>query len=126
MIRRLLSIVLAIAFVSAAGLTAATAAETRPLVLHVKTSLSVDDAQTCVVPNIAWAALSEGRAVTVVFDGSAVTSITNGLGWRGWVGISSTAMNRGGLPEPSGSASGGERGGQDVETSVGAGAGKKK
>src|SRR3546814_10066825 len=73
MIRRLLSIVLAIAFVSAAGLTAATAAETRPLVLHVKTSLSVDDAQICVVPNIAWAALSEGRAVPVVFDGSAVT-----------------------------------------------------
>lgn len=35
----------------------------------------------------------------MVFDGSAVTSITKGYGWRGWVGISSTAMDRAGLPE---------------------------
>jgi len=99
MIRRFLSAALAIALVSATGLMEATAAETRPLVLHVKTALSVDDAQICVVPNVAWAALSEGRPVTVVFDGSAVTSIANGMGWRGWVGITSTAMDRAGLPE---------------------------
>lgn len=99
MIRRLFIVALAMIFASAAGLTAVTAAETRPLVLHVKTALSVDDAQICVVPNVAWAALSEGRPVTMVFDGSAVTSIAKGYGWRGWVGITSTAMDRAGLPE---------------------------
>lgn len=77
----------------------ATSAEGRPLVLHVKTALSVDDAQICVVPNVAWAALSEGRPVTIVFDGSAVTSIARGYGWRGWIGIDSTAMERAALPE---------------------------
>ncbi len=83
------------------AIQAATAAEEngRPLVLHVKTALSVDDAQICVVPNVAWAALSEGRPVTIVFDGSAVTSITKGYGWRGWIGIDSTAMDRAALPE---------------------------
>lgn len=99
MIRRFLIAALAIALMNAAGLTAATAAEARPLVLHVKTALSVDDAQICVVPNLAWAALSQGRPVTIVFDGSAVTSISKGFGWRGWVGITSTAMDRAGLPE---------------------------
>lgn len=77
----------------------AMAAEGRPLVLHVKTALSVDDAQICVVPNVAWAALSEGRPVTIVFDGSAVTSIAKGFGWRGWIGLDSTAMDRAALPE---------------------------
>lgn len=77
----------------------ATSAEGRPLVLHVKTALSVDDAQICVVPNVAWAALSGGRPVTIVFDGSAVTSIARGYGWRGWIGIDSTAMERAALPE---------------------------
>jgi hypothetical protein len=71
----------------------------RPLVLHVKTALSVDDAQICVVPNVAWAALAGGRAVTIVFDGSAVTSVARRYGWRGWLGIDSTAMDRAALPE---------------------------
>lgn len=71
----------------------------RPLLLHVKTSLAIDDAQICVFPNLAWAALAEGRPVTVIFDGSAVTSITRGYGWRGWFGMQSTAMERAGLPE---------------------------
>jgi hypothetical protein len=82
-----------------APLQHAVAGEGRPLVLHVKTALSVDDAQICVVPNVAWAALSEGRPVTVVFDGSAVTSIAKGYGWRGWLGVDSTAMDRAELPE---------------------------
>ena len=59
----------------------------------------MDDAQICVVPNVAWAALAEGRPVTIVFDGSAVTSVARGYGWRGWLGIHSTAMERAGLPE---------------------------
>lgn len=44
MIRRLFIAALAMIFASAVGLTAVTAAETRPLVLHVKTALSVDGA----------------------------------------------------------------------------------
>jgi hypothetical protein len=85
-------------------LAAPTAAEeqrapARPLVFHVKTALDVDDAQICVVPNVAWAALAQGRPVTIVFDGSAVTSVAKGYGWRGWLGIDSTAMERANLPE---------------------------
>lgn len=83
----------------ATGPVPAFAADQRPLLLHVKTALSIDDAQICVVPNIAWAALAEGRPVTIVFDGSAVTSIAKGFGWRGWIGIDSTAMGRADLPE---------------------------
>jgi hypothetical protein len=86
-------------FLLAAAAFPAAAGDQRPLLLHVKTALSVDDAQICVVPNIAWAAIADGRPVTMVFDGSAVTSIAKGLGWRGWVGISSTAMDRASLPE---------------------------
>jgi urease accessory protein len=39
------------------------------------------------MPNVAWAALAAGRRVTIVFDGSAVTSVARGYGWRGWFGI---------------------------------------
>jgi len=71
----------------------------RPLLIHVKTALSIDDAQICVFPNIALAALKAGRTVTIIFDGSAVISISKGFGWRGWLGIQSTAMDRAKLPE---------------------------
>ena len=54
------------------------------VLIHVKTALSVDDAQICAVPNVAWATVMEGRQVTLLFDASAVTSITKGFGWRGW------------------------------------------
>jgi len=97
--RRFILTALSLLFLSLASVTVAMAAEPRPLVLHVKTALSVDDAQICVVPNIAWAALSQGRPVSIVFDGSAVTSIAKGFGWRGWLGIKSTAMGRAALPE---------------------------
>lgn len=97
--KRLFIATAALFLLLAAGSFPVAAADQRPLLLHVKTALSVDDAQICVVPNIAWAALSEGRPVTVVFDGSAVTSIAKGIGWRGWIGIDSTAMDRAGLPE---------------------------
>lgn len=73
--------------------------EPKPVLFHVKTALSIDDAQICVVPNIAWAALAKGRQVVVVFDGSAVTSVAMGYGWRGWLGQTSTAMDRAVLPE---------------------------
>lgn len=70
----------------------------RPLVLHVKTALKEDDAQICVAPNLAWAALAEGRAVTIVFDASAVQSITKGYGWHGWIGEDKAAMDRASIP----------------------------
>ena len=89
---------LAVLFAGAPGLGFA-GEDPRPLVIHVKTSMSIDDAQICVVPNVAWAALSQGRPVAVVFDGSAVTSVTRGYGWRGWLGLDSTAMERAALPE---------------------------
>lgn len=98
--RRFAQVIALVALVIVA-LPAATAAaqNARPLLLHVKTALSVDDAQICVVPNVAWAALAAERPVTIVFDGSAVTSVTKGYGWRGWLGLDSTAMDRADLPE---------------------------
>ncbi len=43
--------------------------------------------------------MSPGRPVTIVFDGSAVTSVARGFGWRRWFGLESTAMERAALPE---------------------------
>jgi hypothetical protein len=71
----------------------------RPLVLHVKTALSEDDAQICVAPNLAWAALAEGRSVTIVFDASALTSIAKNYGWRSLVNGDSNALDRASLPK---------------------------
>jgi len=77
----------------------ATAGAAKKILIHVKTALDKDDAQICVVPNIAWAALQAGNDVTLLFDGSAVTSVTKGWGWRGWFGAESTPMDRADLPE---------------------------
>ncbi len=78
------------------------AGETAPvrLLIHMKTSLAVDDAQICAVPNVAWAAVKAGYKVTILVDASAVTSVTKGFGWfRGLVGSDSTALDRAGLPD---------------------------
>ncbi len=69
------------------------------VLIHVKTALSIDDAQICAVPTVAWATVSQGKQVTLLFDASAVTSVTKGFGWRGWFGTKTTAMDRAGLPE---------------------------
>ena len=69
------------------------------VLIHVKTALSVDDAQICAVPNVAWSTLSQGAQVSLLFDASAVTSVTEGFGWRGWFGSKTTAMDRAALPE---------------------------
>lgn len=75
------------------------AQETRTLI-HMKTSLALDDAQICAVPNVAWAAVKAGHKVTILVDASAVTSVTKGFGWfRGLMGSDSTALDRAGLPE---------------------------
>ena len=66
----------------------------------MKTSLALDDAQICAVPNVAWAAVKAGHKVTILVDASAVTSVTKGFGWfRKLVGSDSTALDRAGLPE---------------------------
>ena len=67
------------------------------ILFHIKTSLAKDDAQICVAPNVALAALEFGDDVTLLFDGSAVTSITQGWGW--FVFGSTTPMDKAGLPE---------------------------
>jgi len=70
------------------------------ILIHMKTSLAVDDAQICAVPNVAWAAVRAGHKVTILVDASAVTSVTKGFGWfRKVVGSDSTALDRAGLPE---------------------------
>ncbi|UVT18261.1 MAG: hypothetical protein H8K03_22235 (plasmid) [Nitrospira sp.] len=70
------------------------------LLIHMKTSLGLDDAQICAVPNVAWAAVKAGHKVTILVDASAVTSVTKGFGWfRKLVGSESTALDRAGLPE---------------------------
>ncbi|MGP0628805.1 hypothetical protein ACTRW9_03780 [Nitrospina sp. 32_T5] len=63
--------------------------------IHVKTSLDEDDAQICVAPNVALAALRKGHRVTLLFDGSAVTSVKKG----GWFGSDQTPMDKAALPE---------------------------
>jgi len=75
------------------------AAPTR-ILIHMKTSLALDDAQICAVPNIAWAAVKAGHKVTILVDASAVTSVTKGFGWfRSLTGSETTALDRAGLPE---------------------------
>ncbi len=70
------------------------------LLIHMKTSLALDDAQICAVPNVAWAAVKAGHKVTILVDASAVTSVTKGFGWfRGLIGSDSNALDRAVLPE---------------------------
>lgn len=70
------------------------------ILIHMKTSLALDDAQICAVPNVAWAGVKAGHQVTILVDASAVTSVTKGFGWfRKLVGSESTALDRTGLPE---------------------------
>lgn len=70
------------------------------ILIHMKTSLALDDAQICAVPNVAWAAVKAGHNVTILVDASAVPSVTKGFGWfRGLIGSDSTALDRARLPE---------------------------
>ena len=70
------------------------------ILIHMKTSLALDDAQICAVPNVAWAAVKAGHKVTILVDASAVTSVTKGFGWfRKLTGAETTALDRAGLPE---------------------------
>lgn len=70
------------------------------ILIHMKTSLALDDAQICAVPNVAWAAVKAGHMVTILVDASAVTSVTKGFGFfRRLIGSDSTALDRAPLPD---------------------------
>jgi len=101
MSRRAICMIVAIfmALVSSIGLGTQQASAAN-ILIHMKTSLALDDAQICAVPNVAWAAVKAGHKVTILVDASAVTSVTKGFGWfRGLIGSESTALDRAGLPE---------------------------
>ena len=93
-------VVLAVLTLLTASFAQAQQATPARTLIHMKTSLALDDAQICAVPNVAWAAVKAGHKVTILVDASAVTSVTKGFGWfRKLVGSESTALERAGLPE---------------------------
>lgn len=63
--------------------------------IHAKTSLKIDDAQICAVPNVAWTALKKGHEVIILFDASGVTAIKKG----GIFGGDKTPLDKAKLPE---------------------------
>lgn len=77
------------------GNNGASSQKIQTFLFHVKTSLDEDDAQICVAPNVAWAALNKGHEVILIFDGSAVTSVKRGGFWNS----TKTDMDRAKLPE---------------------------
>jgi len=66
----------------------------RTFLIHAKTSMKLDDAQICAVPNVAWAALAKGYKVTILFDASGVTAIKKGTFWS-----SNSPLDSADLPE---------------------------
>ncbi|GAB4179902.1 MAG: hypothetical protein Tsb0017_28720 [Geothermobacteraceae bacterium] len=67
----------------------------KTFLIHAKTSMSLDDAQICAVPNVAWAALTKGYKVTILFDASGVTALKKG----GMFGGDKTPLDKADLPE---------------------------
>lgn len=67
----------------------------KSFLIHAKTSLKLDDAQICAVPNVAWTALQEGYQVTILFDASGVTALKQG----GMFGGDQTPLDKAALPE---------------------------
>lgn len=84
---------------NSSGNNSSSSQKVQTFLFHVKTSLDEDDAQICVAPNVAWAALSKGHEVILMFDGSAVTSVKKkGRFWKFW-DSPKTDMDRAKLPE---------------------------
>lgn len=79
----------------AVSLTWADGNEGKTFLIHAKTSLKLDDAQICAVPNVAWTALAQGYQVTILFDASGVTALKKG----GMFGGSKTPLDKARLPE---------------------------
>lgn len=67
----------------------------KTFLIHAKTSLKLDDAQICAVPNVAWTALQEGYKVTILFDASGVTALKKG----GLLGGDKSPLDKAALPE---------------------------
>ena len=67
----------------------------KSFLIHAKTSLKIDDAQICAVPNVAWTALQKGYEVTILFDASGVTALKKG----GAFGGDRTPLDKADLPE---------------------------
>jgi len=67
----------------------------KTFLVHAKTSLKIDDAQICAVPNVAWTALNKGYEVSILFDASGVTAIKKG----GVFGGDQTPLDKADLPE---------------------------
>jgi peroxiredoxin family protein len=67
----------------------------KTFLIHAKTSLKIDDAQICAVPNVAWTALGKGYTVTVLFDASGVTTLKKG----GLFGGDKSPLDKAALPE---------------------------
>ena len=67
----------------------------KTFLIHAKTSLKIDDAQICAVPNVAWAALQKGYEVTILFDASGVTALKKG----GLFGGDKSPLDKADLPE---------------------------
>lgn len=70
-------------------------ASAKQFLVHAKTSLKIDDAQICAVPNVAWTALQNGDDVTILFDASGVTALKRG----GKFGGDKTPLDKAALPE---------------------------
>lgn len=92
--RKLLLIVLLIAAVVISPVFAAEQ-NGKTFLIHAKTSLKIDDAQICAVPNVAWTALSKGYEVTILFDASGVTALKKG----GLFGGDKSPLDKAALPE---------------------------
>ncbi|MBI4400301.1 MAG: hypothetical protein HY581_01570 [Nitrospirae bacterium] len=100
--RRTISGLLAIALLTlfTGSFVGAQQAAPSRILIHMKTSLALDDAQICAVPNVAWGAIKAGHKVTILVDASAVTSVTKGFGWfRKLIGSETTALDRAALPD---------------------------
>ncbi len=95
--RKILWIMLLIA--SIVGTPAFAAEHTgKTFLIHAKTSLKIDDAQICAVPNVAWTALNKGYDVTILFDASGVTSLKK-AGFFGFFGGDRSPLDKASLPE---------------------------
>lgn len=93
-------VVLAVLTLLTPSFVEAQQAQATRTLIHMKTSLALDDAQICAVPNVAWALVKAGQKVTILVDASAVTSVTKGFGWfNRMLRPDSTALDRAALPE---------------------------
>lgn len=91
--RQVISYTLLVFFLFTA--TSVLSAEKKVFLVHAKTSLKLDDAQICAVPNVALAALKQGYRVIILFDASGVTAISKG----GFFSGNKSPLDKASLPE---------------------------